>query len=691
MEQRNLFLAIALSVTILLGSQLAIETFFPSPPPQTAAGDAVDGTALPGAPNAEGVPAAPGTVAAPGTQLGVQVPAREEKLSASARLPIETDRLTGSIALTGARIDDLVLRNYKVTIEPDAPNVVLFSPSGTARGYYAQFGWVAADSAVKVPDEDSVWTTSADVLTQNAPVTLSWDNGEGLTFERTITLDDGFMFTVNDRVRATGDTTATLFPYGLIGRDGMPYTSGFFILHEGPIGVFNETLEEIDYDTLQDDGEAVFNSTGGWVGMTDKYWLAALVPDQANPMKARLWHRLSANGRDKFQTDFLNENGKSVSASQAIEVTTRLYAGAKEVSLLEQYKEAYQLPLFDRAVDFGWLWFFTKPLFHALDWLYSIVGNFGIAIMILTLGVKIVFFPLANKSYKAMSKMKLLQPEMTKLRERYPDDRQKMQQEMMAMYKREKVNPAAGCIPILIQIPVFFALYKVLFVSIEMRHAPFFGWIQDLSAKDPSNIFELFGLVPWGAPDFLHFGVWPLIMGATMFIQQRLNPQPADPVQAKIFLFMPLIFTVFLASFPAGLVVYWAWNNTLSIAQQWIIMRKDRRAAKAAKSASAGSPAKPGRAAAGKAATKDSKGGKAAGAGPDGASDEANEAKAENGADDADAADSSTAEASDGAPDDTPPSGGGKGGKAGGARKSGGPGPRRSGGRNAGGRRRKRT
>ena len=421
-----------------------------------------------------------------------------------------------------------------------------------------------------------------------------------------------------------------------------------------------------------------------WAGFTDIYWLAALVPDQANPMKARLWHRLSANGRDKFQTDFLNENGQSVSANQPIEVTTRLYAGAKEVALLERYKEAYKLPLFDRAVDFGWLWFFTKPLFHALDWLYSIVGNFGIAIMILTLGIKILFFPLANKSYKAMSRMKLLQPEMTKLRERYPDDRQKMQQEMMAMYKREKVNPAAGCIPILIQIPVFFALYKVLFVSIEMRHAPFFGWIQDLSAKDPSNVFELFGLVPWGAPDWLHFGVWPLIMGATMFIQQRLNPQPADPVQAKIFLFMPLIFTVFLAAFPAGLVIYWAWNNTLSIAQQWIIMRKDRQAEKAKKAASAGSPAKPGRAAGGggKAGAKDDKGGKNGKA--EDAPDEdavADEAKADGGADDA---------ATD-TPDDTPPGGGGSGGsrKSGGPRKSGGSGPRRSGGRNGGGSRRR--
>ncbi len=581
MEQRNLFLAIALAVIILLGSQLVMEELYPPPPPsvggETVAGDATGAADGQAGTATGGVPAAPGTgaVTTPGGQAGPQVLPRKAQLAESPRLPIKTDRLSGSIALKGARLDDLMLLDYKVTIKEDSPNVVLFSPSGTQLGYYAQFGWVPADNSVKVPDEKSVWSASADVLTQNKPVTLSWDNEEGLVFERVVAVDDNYMFTVTDRVRAADGTTATLFPYGLIGRDGVPFTSGFYILHEGPIGVFNGTLEEVDYDDLQDGDEPTFNTTGGWLGMTDKYWLAALVPDQTVPIKARMWQRL-VNGRDKFQTDFLDENGKTVTASQPIEVTTRLFAGAKEVDLLEAYNERLGLPLFDRAVDFGYLWFFTKPLFHALDWLYGIVGNFGIAIMILTLGVKILFFPLANKSYKAMSKMKLLQPEMTRLREKYPDDRQKMQQEMMAMYKREKVNPAAGCIPILIQIPVFFALYKVLFVSIEMRHAPFFGWIHDLSAKDPSNIFELFGLIPWDAPHWAHFGAWPLIMGLTMFIQQRVNPQPADPVQARIFMFMPLIFTVFLASFPAGLVIYWAWNNTLSILQQTIIMRRDR-------------------------------------------------------------------------------------------------------------------
>lgn len=589
MDQRNLIVAIALSVIILLGSQLAMEEFFPAPP-QSTTSDAV-GAAQQGQRTAEGVPVAPGTVVTPSGAPGQQLATRESQIEASPRLKIETNRLSGSIALKGARIDDLTLRNYKVTIEKDSPPVVLFSPSGTENGYYAQFGWVPADNSVKVPDENAIWTASAQTLTVNSPVMLSWDNQEGLVFERTVSIDDGFLFTVTDRVRASGDKTATLYPYGLIGRDGLPFTSGFYILHEGTIGVFNGTLEEVEYDNLQDGEEAKFTSTGGWLGFTDKYWLAALIPDQSAVMKAHLWHRL-ANGRDKFQTDFLNEKGQTVSANQPIEVTTRLFAGAKQVNLLETYKEQLGVPLLDRSVDFGYLWFFTKPLFHALDWLYGIVGNFGIAIMILTLGVKLLFFPLANKSYKAMSKMKLLQPEITKLRERFPDDRQKMQQEMMAMYKREKVNPAAGCIPILIQIPVFFALYKVLFVSIEMRHAPFFGWIHDLSAKDPSNVFELFGLIPWDAPHWAHFGAWPLIMGLTMFIQQRVNPQPADPVQARIFMFMPLVFTIFLASFPAGLVIYWAWNNSLSILQQTVIMRRAKKADERKKAGSRIGPAK---------------------------------------------------------------------------------------------------
>ncbi|MGY9054765.1 MAG: membrane protein insertase YidC [Alphaproteobacteria bacterium] len=582
MEQRNLFLAIALSVVILLGSQLLTEELFPTPPVTTAetggqAGQTVQ--ASPAADSGGAIPQAPGGVVAPAATAAALAPTREMKLQESPRITIESPRISGSIALRGARIDDLVLKDYRVDLAEDASNVVLFSPSGAVDGYYAQFGWVGGTPDLKVPGDATVWDTTSSTLSPERPLELTWDNGEGLVFTRTIAIDKNYLFTVTDRVRATSSAngSSVLYPYGLIGRDGTPETSGFFILHEGPVGVMNGTLEEEDYDNLVDapNGAIEYESTGGWIGITDKYWLSALMPDQSMKMKARMIHRAEL-GRDKYQTDYLGVQAMVVAPGSSIETTNHLFAGAKEVNLLETYKETFALPLFDRAVDFGYLWFFTKPLFFALDWLYGIVGNFGIAIMILTLGVKLVFFPLANKSYKAMSKMKLLQPEMVKMREKHGDDRTKMQQEMMAMYKREKVNPAAGCIPIVIQIPVFFALYKVLFVSIEMRHAPFFGWIKDLSTLDPSNIFEAFGYIPWGAPDFLHFGAWPLIMGLTMFLQQRLNPQPADPLQAKLFLFMPLIFTIFLAKFPAGLVIYWAWNNTLSICQQAIIMRRGR-------------------------------------------------------------------------------------------------------------------
>jgi YidC/Oxa1 family membrane protein insertase len=582
MDQRNLFIAIGVSLLILLGSQTLMQELYPPPPPGADVTQTQDGQAAgPGAPSAPStVPQAPGGTA-PAVAPAVQ---RAQKLQEAPRVAIETARLSGSIALRGGRIDDLVMRDYRVAVEKDSANVVLLSPSGTQHGFYAQFGWVAGSTGTPVPNDDTIWASSGGKLTPDTPVTLTWDNGEGLLFSREIAVDRNYMFTVTDKAEATGTTAASLYPYGLIGRDGTPATSGFFILHEGPIAVFNETLEEFDYDDLQDSGTINYESTGGWLGITDKYWLAALIPDQNAQFKARLLHSM-VEGRDKYQTDFLSNNALAVAPGQPAEVTTRLFAGAKEVNLLDGYQEDLGVPLFDRAVDFGWFYFLTKPLFYVLDWLYGIVGNFGIAILIVTLAIKIVFFPLANKSYKAMSRMKLLQPKMQELKEKYGDDRQKFQQEMMAMYKREKINPAAGCIPILIQIPVFFALYKVLFVSIEMRHAPFFGWIQDLSAPDPTNVFELFGLIPWNTPDFLHFGVWPLIMGATMFLQQRLNPQPTDPIQARMFQFMPIIFTIFLAGFPAGLVIYWAWNNSLSILQQWIIMRRDRRADKEKKAA----------------------------------------------------------------------------------------------------------
>ncbi|MEP2334785.1 membrane protein insertase YidC, partial [Marinobacter sp.] len=400
---------------------------------------------------------------------------------------------------------------------------------------------------------------------------LTWDNGAGLVFERTYAIDNQFMFSVTQKVRNSSGASVTLFPYGLLSRGGTPETAGFYILHEGPLGVFDETLNEVDYDDLQDDGDVEVAATGGWIGITDKYWLAALVPAQDEAVKYRFMHMIRQQD-DRYQTDYLG-SARAIPAGGVVESEVHLFAGAKEVKLLDKYEAEYGIANFDLAVDFGWFYFLTKPFFYALSWLHGVVGNFGIAILVFTVAVKAVFYPLANKSYKSMAKMRELTPKMQTLREQYSDDKQRLNQEMMALYKNEKVNPASGCLPIIVQIPVFFALYKVLFVSIEMRHAPFYGWVHDLSAPDPTTLFNLFGLIPWTPPAFIPMiGVWPILMGLTMFLQQRLNPQPADPIQAKVFMFLPIFFTFLLANFPAGLVIYWAWNNLLSIAQQRLIM-----------------------------------------------------------------------------------------------------------------------
>jgi YidC/Oxa1 family membrane protein insertase len=408
-------------------------------------------------------------------------------------------------------------------------------------------------------------------------VTLTWDNGQGLRFERSLALDENYMFTVTQRVLNDGDTDVQLSPYGLISRTGTPEILGFYILHEGLIGVLNDTLEEIDYSDLVDDGPDQFETTSGWLGITDKYWLTSLVPDQQRQVQARFLHT-APNGQDKYQSDYLYQT-MTIPAGGTAEITSRLFAGAKEANLLDTYRDELGIPLFDRAVDFGWFYFLTKPFFHALHYFAEKLGNFGLSILLLTVLIKLAFFPLANKSYKAMAKMRKVQPEMLELRERYGDDKQKLNQEMMALYKREGANPVSGCLPVVIQIPVFFALYKVLFVTIEMRQAPFYGWIEDLSVRDPTTILNGFGLFPWVVPDLgvfnlLNLGVWPILMGITMMLQHRLNPQPADPVQAKIFFFMPIVFTFLLAQFPAGLVIYWTWNNLLSIMQQAVIMKR---------------------------------------------------------------------------------------------------------------------
>ncbi len=459
---------------------------------------------------------------------------------------------------------------------------MLLAPDGTAHPYFLQFGWVPSDPAVKVPGPDTRWSASRGDLTPDHAVDLTWDNGAGLKFTRHIAVDADYMFTVTDSVTSTAKEKVTLYSYGLVSRAGPPPATTTYLLHEGPIGVLDGTLKEIKYATLKDEPPQEFDSVGGWLGITDKYWLSALIPDQKEAIKARFTH-VERDQADLWQVDYRGapqalDPGASVSAA------SHFFAGAKLVSLLDRYEVQDQIPRFDRAIDFGWFYFLTKPIFLALDFFYKLLGNFGLAIMLLTVIIKLAFFPLANKSYRAMGKMKLLQPEIQKLREKYPDDKEKLNKEMMALYKRVGANPMAGCLPIVIQIPVFFSLYKVLYVTIEMRQAPFYGWIHDLSVPDPTTFVNLFGLLPYAPPDIaflhsvLHIGAWPLIMGVTMFLQQKLNPAPPDPIQAKMFMVLPFVFTVMLAQFAAGLVIYWSWNNLLSIAQQWTIMRRARKA-----------------------------------------------------------------------------------------------------------------
>ncbi|MBT7666016.1 MAG: membrane protein insertase YidC, partial [Rhodospirillaceae bacterium] len=458
------------------------------------------------------------------------------------------------------------------TIADDSPAVTLLSPNGAPNPYFSQFGWVSV-GGLKVPDGNSVWQADHPSLQPSRPLTLTWDNGAGVRFIQVIEIDDAFMMSVTQRVENNSTAVISTHPYGRIARTNTPDTLGFYILHEGPLGVFNDTLKEVDYDDLVEGPADATKSVGGWIGITDKYWLTALIPDQKAPYTGTFRYS-QINKEDTYQTDIMTQAPQIVAPGATAQIVNHVFAGAKEVHLLDRYEEQLGIARFDLAVDFGWFYFMTKPLFFVLDYFFKMLGNFGLAILLLTVCVKAIFFPLANKSYKSMSKMKALQPEMTKLRERFGDDRAKMNQEMMSLYKREKVNPASGCLPIMVQIPVFFALYKVMFVTIEMRHQPFFGWIHDLSAPDPMYIFTLFGAIPWDPPQFLMIGIWPIFMGASMYVQQLLNPQPADPVQAKIFLFMPLFFTFLLGSFPAGLVIYWTWNNLLSVTQQWVIMKR---------------------------------------------------------------------------------------------------------------------
>jgi YidC/Oxa1 family membrane protein insertase len=581
MDNRNLIIAIVLSLAVLLGWEYLVvaprQHELAQQQAQSQPAQAGGNPASPAGSPASAAVTGPGAgPAAPAAPTEAATLSRDAALALSPRVPIASGTLSGSINLRGGRIDDLRLTEFHETVDKSSPAVVLLSPSRTPEGYFAEFGWLPPQG-VAAPGPDTLWTAPAGAkLTPETPVALTFDNGAGLVFTRKIAVDQAYMFTVTDTVANTAGAAVTLTPYGRVVRLGEPKTAGSYILHEGPIGVFGAAgLNAPNYKDLKDKTElAMAKSDTGWLGFTDKYWAAAIVPGK--PFESR-FARFTDPGIS-YQADF-HEDAVTVPPGGSAESSVRLFAGAKQVALVNSYRDQ-GIDRFDLLIDWGWFYFITKPMFFLIDWFYRLLGNFGLAILAVTVTVKLAFFPLANKSYRSMSAMRKVQPQMQELRERYKDDKVKQQQALMELYKKERINPLAGCWPMALQIPVFFSLYKVLYTTIEMRHAPFFGWIRDLSAPDPTSLFNLFGLLPFDPHTipfiggFAAIGIWPLIMGVTMFVQMRLNPTPADPAQQAIFTWMPLIFTFMLASFPAGLVIYWAWNNTLSVAQQYVIMRR---------------------------------------------------------------------------------------------------------------------
>jgi YidC/Oxa1 family membrane protein insertase len=602
-DQKNLFLAMALSLVVIIGWNYfygvpkldsARQSQTATSPP-TSSQSAPAGQSAPAAGvNAQAplpqtaAPVAPGAAPQPGS-LAPTAPAaapvlitREQALAASPRIKLDTASLTGSINLRGARLDDLRLKHYRETIKPGSDTVTLLNPSTGPHPYFVESGFVVAPgSNIAAPGPETVWTAEGGALTSSQPLKLSWDNGQGLTFRRAISVDDQYMFTIVNTVENKSANPVTLYPYALTSRAGKPKTEGYVVLHEGLLGVVGDSrIQEYTYDSIEKEPKStrLMKGESGWVGITDKYWATAIIPDQASAMDARF----SASGPTTariYQADLL-EGARTISPGGSVEATHRVFAGAKESKLIDSYQDKFSIKNFELMIDWGWFYFITKPLFWLIDFIYHFVGNFGLAILAVTVVVKLVFFPLASRSYESMAKMKAVQPEMKMLQDRYKEDKQTLQKELMELYKREKINPVAGCLPVIIQIPVFFALYKVIFITIEMRHAPFFGWVQDLSAPDPSNLFTLFGLIPWDPVSipvfgqFLWLGIWPIAMGVSMFVQMKMNPEPTDPIQKTMFAWMPVIFTFMLGTFPAGLVIYWTWNNILSVSQQYYIMSK---------------------------------------------------------------------------------------------------------------------
>ena len=577
-NNKNFILAIALSLAVLIGWQ-----FLYMGPAQKARQQAIEAAQK----AAETQTAKTETQQVSGGQVSSSLPSietpsvptaafssREAAIAASPRVKIDSPALIGSINLKGGQIDDVVLRDYTISVDPDSPKVELLSPSGSPHPYYASTGWQPNEPGVVTPTESSVWEqVGTGRLTAISPVELRWDNGAGLIFHRKISVDSHYMFTISDEVENKSGKPVTLSPAGQVARLTEPQgLLGYSVLHEGLIGVFGSTgLKELTYaNAVKPNAEKeIIAGNGGWLGFTDQYWATVLIPDQSKSYDARMFGKVDKQFFTKF-----DERPLTVGVGEKEATTTRMFAGAKEVGLLEQYTAEQGIDRLNLLVDWGWFAFITEPMFHLMNFFYKLVGNFGVAILLTTVVVKLLFFPLANKSFESMSKMKKLQPELKKIQERFKDDKPRQQQAMMVLYKKEKVNPMAGCLPIVIQIPVFFSLYKVLLVSIEMRHAPFFGWIKDLAAPDPTTVFTLFGLIPWTPPQYLMLGALPLIMGISMWVQMRLNPAPPDPMQQKIFAWMPVVFTFMLARFPAGLVLYWTWNNILSFGQQAYIMKR---------------------------------------------------------------------------------------------------------------------
>ena len=552
METRNVIAAISLSAAVII-----LYSLFFAPVPETVKKNVDElkkieqGTDTPSLDQKEKV-----------TEIS-----REEALSQSKRIQFENQSIVGSISLKGAAIDDLIFKEYKVSLDSDK-KVKLLSPRNSKDGYFIESGFITTDKNINIPNSESIWTISGNnKLTDQSPIKLSWTNDQGIIFEKEISLDDKFLFTIKQRITNSTEKVYDFYSYAQIIRNEIPEISNFYILHEGLLADLDDELIEEDYDDIQ---EKKFTRTSqkGWLGISDKFWITSLIPPSGKEFKTTFDYK------NKFRANFVTTEPHELKKNSSIEEKIQIIVAAKRVDVIDGYAESLNIDKFDLAIDWGILYFITKPLFFGIDYFFKLLGNYGLAIIAITICIRLAFFPLANFSFRSMAKMKALQPEMTRLKELHKEDKMKLQQAMMALYKKEKVNPMSGCLPILVQIPVFFALYKVLFVTIEMRQMPFYGWIRDLSERDPTSLFNLFGLIPWDPPSFLLIGVWPCLMGLSMFIQQKLNPAPPDPIQAKIFMFFPLFLTVILAPFPSGLVIYWTVNNILTMAQQVFIMKR---------------------------------------------------------------------------------------------------------------------